>query len=68
MSEYNGYSIRPLGTFPMVEIKALGQGFVPGPLKGLFTTRSEAMKAIDVFVRDKEKGPRDGKTKSARQG
>ena len=66
MSEYNGYNIKPLGTFSMVEIKAVGQGFVPSPLQGLFTTKSEAMKAIDKMI--SEKGPRDGKTKSARQG
>lgn len=66
--EYKGYNIAPLGTFAMVEIKAIGQGFVPKPLQGLFTTKTSAMSAIDLFVSQKEKGLPDGKTKSAPKG
>lgn len=66
--EYNGYQIVALGTFPMVEIKAIGQGRVPDPLIGLFTTTSEARRAIDSYLSNKGKGKQNGKAKGRSTG
>lgn len=68
MKEYNGYNIHQLGTFPMVEIKAIGSGPVPSPLRGVFTTVTMARKAVDSYLANKEKGPQDGKTKGSGKG
>jgi hypothetical protein len=60
MIEYNGYNIVPAYGFNLVTIKAIGQGTVPTPLRGFFTTKTEAMRAIDFL----KKGSRNGKAKS----
>jgi hypothetical protein len=63
MSEYKGYNLNHLGTFPMLEIKAIGSGPVPIPLRGYFTTMVDAMKAVDTFLTGTIKELKDGKTK-----
>ncbi len=47
---YEGYRIKSLGTFPMFEIKAMGQGQIPTDLKGVFTTFTMAQRAIDLYL------------------
>jgi hypothetical protein len=65
--EYKGYNIKQLGTFPMVEIRMIGQGPSPDALKGLYTTKTAAMKAIDSLLFLKEKGVANAKTKGTSQ-
>lgn len=67
MSEYKGYNLKSLGTFPMIEIKAIGSGPVPIPLRGYFTTGVSAMKAVDTFLNSLVKETNNGKTKSNSQ-
>lgn len=62
--EYKGYMVKPLGTFPMVQIKMKGQGAVPKSLSGLFTTETEAFRHIDGYLSSLKKGRKNGKTKS----
>lgn len=66
--DYKGYSIMALGTFPMVEIKAKGQGRVPDELLGLFTTNSFARHAVDMYLESLKKGKRNGETKDSSSG
>lgn len=64
--EYKGYHIERLGTYPMVKIKAKGQGSIPQALNGVFTTISAAERAIDVFYGSMMKGSRaNGKAKDS---
>jgi hypothetical protein len=64
MSEYKGYNLVPMGTFPFTEIKAIGSGPVPTPLRGYWTTITSAMKAVDAMLAEVNKEPNNGKTKS----
>lgn len=66
--EFKGYNIMHLGTFPMVEIKAKGQGKVPKPLTGMFTTQVEAQRAITGYLEGLKKGKRNGSTKGTSTG
>lgn len=64
--EYKGYMVGlgPQGS--LMQIKAKGQGRVPDPLLGLYTSRTEAHKAIDSYLSSLLKGKNtNGKTKSA---
>ncbi len=64
LREYKGYNLGPRVEFNLVEIKAKGQGFVPKPLQGLYTTYSSAQKAVDVYLESLKKGKRNAtKTK-----
>lgn len=56
-SEYNGYFITPEKTSPpLVYISTVGKGGkVPDVLSGLFTSRTEAYKAIDAYLNFKDK-------------
>ncbi len=56
--DYKGYNISALKTFPMFEIKARGQGFVPGALDGYFLTKVDAIRQIDVYLGSLLKGKR----------
>lgn len=47
---YQGYKIKGLGTFPMYEIKAQGQGQIPEDLKGTYTSKPMAQRAIDFYL------------------
>ena len=62
---YKGFRIVQLGSFNLVEIKSIGQGPVPDALRGMFTTKPVAIKAIDFFVenREKEGGKTTGRSK-----
>lgn len=67
--DYNGYNIESVGTFPMVEIKMKGQGRVPKALDGMFTTTTEAKKAVDMYLKSLlKKGRPNAKTKSESKG
>lgn len=66
--EYKGYNIFRMGTYPMVVIKAKGQGSIPDALAGSFTTITAAQRAIDVFYGSMMKGKRNGKTADASTG
>ena len=44
---YKGFKILPLGTFSVFEIKPMGSGTVPMPLRGHYTNRREAQMAVD---------------------
>ena len=59
---YKGYQIVNYGGFNLVEIKSIGQGPVPDPLRGLYTSHATARKTIDNFLLTKETD--SGKTKS----
>lgn len=54
MTEYKGYNIDGDGTFGNKVIKPTTKGSVPGELRGSFTTPSFAMRAIDMFLMNKE--------------
>lgn len=54
--EYKGYNIFALGTFPMFEIRAKGQGMVPAMLNGYFSTQVDAKRQIDLFLNSLLKG------------
>lgn len=58
--EYNGYKIVGDGVFGYSEIKPLGKGSVPLGLRGTYTTKSFAMKAIDFHVSN-NKGKKNDK-------
>ena len=64
--QYEGYQIEHIGTFPMVRIKAVGQGRIPAGLEGLYTTVTEAQRAIDGHLATKGKGKPNGKTKGSK--
>ncbi len=66
--EYKGYRIESMGSFPMLEIKAKGQGRVPDSLSGSYTTQTEAIKAVDLSLAGLMKGKRNGKAKSTSTG
>jgi hypothetical protein len=66
---YRGYRVMSLGTFPMIEIKALKSGDIPTVLKGLFTSRTDAQKAIDQYLNKLvKKGKRDEQKGSTATG
>ena len=55
MPEYNGYSIEGDRTFGMTLIKTIGHGgSLPDCLQGQYTTPTEARKAVDIYLRDRE--------------
>lgn len=63
--EYKGYNIERLGTYPMVKIKAKGQGSIPDALGGVYTTHTAAERAIDVYLGSLMKGRKaNGKTEN----
>ena len=64
--EYRGFNIKAAVPWNLVEIKSIGQGPVPEPLRGMFTTKMSARAAIDFFLRNKE--IEGGKTKSVSKG
>lgn len=56
--DYKGYNIKALGTFPMFEIKAKGQGFIPVDLSGYYNTTVDACRQIDLYLNSLLKGKR----------
>ncbi len=60
---YNGYKILGDGTFGYYEIHSKAQGQIPKGLKGSFTTRPLAMRAIDAYV--ETKGKKNGSAKAS---
>lgn len=66
--EHKGYRIESMGSFPMLEIKAKGKGRVPDTLTGSYTTQTEAIKAVDLYLASLMKGKRNGKAESAGTG
>lgn len=63
--EYKGYMVVPERQGSMLVIKMKGQGPVPDPLRGVFTSRGEAHKAIDSYLDSLlKKGKSNGKAKS----
>lgn len=66
--EYKGYMIELMGSFPMFKVKAKGQGRVPDKLTGTYTSRTEAIKSVDLYLSSLMKGNRNGKTKGTSTG
>lgn len=66
--DYKGYTIQPLGTFAMVEIKAKGQGFIPGDLNGFYMTMLDAKRQIDMYLNSLKKGKRNVTTEDGSTG
>lgn len=68
--DYKGYNLGLAGNYPMVVIKARGQGIVPKPLRGLYTTFEQAELSVDTYLNSLKKGARNGskKTKSTNTG
>lgn len=62
--EYKGYNLGLTGSFALVQIKAKGQGQVPNPLKGLYTSFATAERAVDQYLASLLKGKRNGKKPS----
>ena len=48
--EYNGFKIEGDGVFGYSHIKPIGKGSVPLPLRGTYTTKTFAQKAIDAYL------------------
>lgn len=59
--EYRGYNLEMLGTFPVFQVKSRGQGPVPKALSGMYTTKTEAIKAVDMYLNSLKKGRSNGK-------
>lgn len=53
--EHKNFVIMGDGTFGMKVIKHSGSGTLPSALKGSFTNSNSAIKAIDLYIRSKEK-------------
>jgi hypothetical protein len=68
VEEYKGYNLGRSNFGSMVEIKAKGQGMVPGPLKGLFTSYGQARASVDGYLNSLKKGSKNGKAKSSSSG
>ena len=65
MSEYKNYRLVADETgFSMVRVQAKGKGTIPDALKGLYTSKTAAMNAIDGYLNSLMKGKRNGKTES----
>lgn len=60
MMEYSKYNITSTPQMAMYVIKAQGKGSVHASLRGLYTDKGEAMKAIDAYEALKG-GSKDGK-------
>lgn len=69
MEEYKGYNlgVNEL-SFGLVKIKAKGQGKVPKRLSGVFTSKGDAIKAIDGYLNSLKKGTQNEKTKGSSKG
>ena len=64
--DYKGYRVEPLGTYSMVQVRAKGQGTVPDKLNGLYTSYTEAFKAVDMYLESLlKRGKRNGTTKDS---
>lgn len=63
--EYKGYNLGLTGSYALVQIKAKGQGTVPVPLRGMFTSFNDAHKAVDGYLNSLMKGRKNGKTKDS---
>lgn len=61
--EHNGYKLESDGTFGMINVKPIGRGSVPKELSGAYTSYQYAKRAVDNYVKGKEK---DGKAKSSK--
>ena len=64
--EYNGYKIEGDGTFGYSNIKPIGKGSVPLELRGTYTTKTFAQKAIDGYIATKKKGKINGKAENSK--
>lgn len=64
--EYKGYKIEGDGTFGYSHIKPLGKGSVPVPLRGTYTTKVFAQKAIDGYLATNKKGKTNGKADNSK--
>lgn len=58
--EYRGYKIVPVHNLMGYTINYDGKGSVHGSLQGMFTSRGDAQKFIDIYLRGKEEV--DGET------
>lgn len=54
MTEYKGYSIKSADGWGMKAIHSIGAGAIPKALKGTYTNLREAVKAIDLYLTEKE--------------
>ena len=57
--EYRGYVLAH-ERGGLIKIEPQGKGSVHKELRGLYTRRSEAMRAVDVFLEAKKGKPEDG--------
>lgn len=62
--EYNGYKVEGDGVFGYCHIKPLGKGSVPKELRGTYTTKTFAQKAIDFHLSTNKKGKKNDKADS----
>lgn len=56
MLEHKGYAIVNDVASPLKRVEAIGRGSVHLSLRGYYTSLKEAMKAIDLFLINKEDG------------
>lgn len=54
--EYKGFKLMSDGTFSLTLIKPIGKGSVPKELRGSYTNKTMARKAIDLVERGKSNG------------
>lgn len=62
MTEYKGFKIVPDGTMGYFTIKQPGKGLTPVELRGMFTSPTVAMKAIDRYVPKRGAKKKDAET------
>lgn len=61
--KYRGYQVLADGTYSLYQVKAVGQGKIPNPLIGLYTSKHEAEDAIDGYLNSLKTGRKNAKTK-----
>ena len=65
MKEYKGYYVTNMGTLPMVVIRSKNAGVLPRSLTGLYTSFTDAFKAIDLHYFSLMKGNKRATTKDS---
>lgn len=60
LEEYKGYNLGRTNSAMLISVKARGQGMVPKPLQGMYTSMGQAKKAVDSYLASLLKGKKVG--------